>query len=48
MVAIQSYVFFGPPPVSDKAAAWSAIACYAAFAGAIWWMQDRKDGARVS
>lgn len=42
MVCLQAYLFFGPPPVSDKAAAWSAIACYAAFALAIWWMVDRR------
>jgi hypothetical protein len=42
MVALQAYLFFGPPPVSDKAAAWSAIACYAAFALVIWWMVDRR------
>jgi len=32
MLAIQAYVFFGPPPVSDKAAAWTALAAYAVFA----------------
>jgi hypothetical protein len=42
MVAMQTYLFFGPPPVSDKAAAWSAIACYALFALVIWWLQDRR------
>lgn len=36
MVAIQAYVFFGPPPVSDKAAAATAIVAYALFAGIIW------------
>ena len=34
MLAIQAYVFFGPPPVSDSAAAWTALASYAVF-GAI-------------
>ena len=48
MVALQSYLFFGPPPVSDKAAAWSALICYAALAGVIWWMQDRKAAVRAS
>ena len=42
MVALQAYLFFGPPPVSDKAAAWSALACYASFALVIWWLQDRR------
>jgi len=26
MLAIQAYIFFGPPPVSDKTAAWTALA----------------------
>jgi hypothetical protein len=30
MLAIQAYVFFGPPPRSDKAAAWTALVAYAA------------------
>lgn len=42
MLAIQAYVFFGPPPPSDRAAAATALAAYAAFAGAIWWLQDRR------
>jgi hypothetical protein len=32
MLAIQAHVFFGPPPVSDRAAAWTALAVYALFA----------------
>ncbi len=32
MLAIQAYVFFGPPPVSDNAAAWTALAAYVVFA----------------
>jgi hypothetical protein len=32
MLAIQAYVFFGPPPASDKAAAWTALVAYALFA----------------
>jgi hypothetical protein len=32
MLAIQAYVFFGPPPVSDKAAAVTALVAYAVFA----------------
>lgn len=42
MVGIQAYVFFGPPPASDRAFAWTAIMAYAAFALAIWWLQDRR------
>jgi hypothetical protein len=33
MLVIQLYTFFGPPPASDRAAAWTALAAYAAFAG---------------
>ena len=35
MLSIQAYVFFGPPPVSDKAAAWTALGAYAVFAGVV-------------
>jgi len=42
MLAIQAYVFFGPPPTSDRAAASTALIAYAIFAIAIWWLQDRR------
>jgi hypothetical protein len=32
MLAVQAYVFFGPPPVSDRAIAATALAAYAIFA----------------
>ncbi len=32
MLGIQVYVFFGPPPASDKAAAATALIGYAVFA----------------
>jgi hypothetical protein len=35
MLAIQAYVFFGPPPVSAEAAAWTALAAYAVFAAVV-------------
>lgn len=35
MLAIQAYVFFGPPPVSDRALAWTALAAYAVFAAVV-------------
>jgi hypothetical protein len=35
MLAIQAYVFFGPPPVSGNAAAWTALAAYAVFAAVV-------------
>jgi hypothetical protein len=41
MLGIQAYVFFGPPPTSDRAFAWTALGLYAALALAIWWLQDR-------
>ena len=35
MLAIQAYIFFGPPPVSDHAAALTALVSYAAFAAIV-------------
>ena len=35
MSAIQAYVFFGPPPASDKAAAATALVAYAIFAAVV-------------
>ncbi len=42
MLGIQAYVFFGPPPTSDRAAASTALVVYAVFATVIWWLQDRR------
>jgi len=42
MVALQAYIFFGPPPASDKAIASTAILSYALLELVIWWLQDRK------
>lgn len=39
MVAIQAYVFFGPPPISDKAAAVTALVAYVLFAVTIRFME---------
>ncbi|HEV7670507.1 MAG TPA: hypothetical protein VGS22_18465 [Thermoanaerobaculia bacterium] len=39
-----SPVFFGPPPTSDRAAAWTALIAYSVFAAVIWWLQDRRAG----
>ena len=39
MVIIQAYVFFGPPPVSDKAAAATALGAYVLFAGIIRFLE---------
>jgi membrane-bound metal-dependent hydrolase YbcI (DUF457 family) len=41
MLAIQAYVFFGPPPVSDKAAAATALAAYVVFAVTIGLLERR-------
>jgi len=35
MLAIQAYVFFGPPPASDRAAALTALSAYAVFAAVV-------------
>jgi hypothetical protein len=42
MLGIQAYIFFGPPPTSDRAAASTALIAYAVFAIVIWWLQDRR------
>jgi membrane-bound metal-dependent hydrolase YbcI (DUF457 family) len=41
MLAIQAYVFFGPPPASDKAAAATAIVAYVVFAVVIRLLEGR-------
>jgi hypothetical protein len=38
MLGIQAYVFFGPPPASDRAAASTAFVAYTVFAAVIWWL----------
>jgi hypothetical protein len=43
----QAYVFFGPPPSSDRTFALTALARYSIFAAAIWWLQDRRAVATV-
>ena len=42
MLAIQVYVFFGPPPVSDRAAAWTALAAYAVFGAVAARLEQRQ------
>lgn len=42
MLAVQAYIFFGPPPVSDAAIAATALVAYVVFALAIWWLADRR------
>ena len=41
MLGIQAYVFFGPPPASDKAAAATALIAYAVFATVIRALERR-------
>jgi hypothetical protein len=41
-LGIEAYIFFGPPPTSGRAVATTALAAYAAFAVAIWMLQDRR------
>src|SRR6267154_2954365 len=43
MLGIQVYVFFGPPPASDKAAAATALIGYAVFALVIRALERRRD-----
>src|SRR5207249_5010273 len=45
MLAIQAYVFFGPPPASDNAAAFTALVPYAVFALVIRALQRRPASA---
>ena len=40
--AIQVFVFFGPPPGSDRQAATTAIAAYVVFAALAAWLERRR------
>ena len=42
MLPIQAAVFFGPPPVSDRAAALTALVFYAVFAWIISWLERKR------
>lgn len=42
MLAIQAFVFFGPPPSSDRAPAVTALIAYAAFAGIAYRLEARS------
>jgi hypothetical protein len=46
MLAIQAYVFFGPPPMSDKAAAWTALGAYAVFAAVVARLERQNKASR--
>jgi len=45
MLGIQAYVFFGPPPASDKAAAVTALASYVVFAVVIRTLERKRAAA---
>jgi hypothetical protein len=42
MVAIQAYVFFGPPPTSDTSFALTALALYFGLAAIIYWLEGKR------
>lgn len=42
MLVIQSYVFFGPPPVSPGAAAATAFIAYVVFAAIAYWLDRQR------
>jgi membrane-bound metal-dependent hydrolase YbcI (DUF457 family) len=46
MLIIQAHVFFGPPPVSGRAAAWTALAVYALFATVVARLERPKRASR--
>lgn len=43
MLAIQSYIFFGPPPASPVAAALTALVSYIVFAAAAHWLDRNRE-----
>lgn len=45
MLAIQGYVFFGPPPASPLAAALTALFSYVAFAAVAHWLDRNRESA---
>jgi hypothetical protein len=47
MLAIQCYVFFGPPPASPRAAATTALASYVVFAAVAQWLDRQRVRAAV-
>jgi hypothetical protein len=42
MLAIQSYVFFGPPPTSPVAAGMTALVSYLVFAAGVYWLDRNR------
>lgn len=46
MLAIQSYIFFGPPPASPVAAAATALVSYVVFAAVAHWLDRNRETSR--
>jgi hypothetical protein len=42
MLAVQGFIFFGPPPSSDKAAAVTALVAYSVFCAAAYWLEKKR------
>ena len=42
MLLVQVWIFFGPPPQSDSAAATTALLAYAVFAGVAGLLEQRR------
>jgi hypothetical protein len=42
MLAIQSYIFFGPPPTSPVAAGMTALVSYLVFAAGVYWLDRNR------
>src|SRR6266853_611368 len=42
MLAVQAFVFFGPPPSSDRASAVTSIGSYGLFAAVAGWLGSRR------
>jgi hypothetical protein len=43
MLAVQAYIFFGPPPASPGAAAVTALVSYVAFAAVARWLDGKRE-----
>jgi hypothetical protein len=43
LVMVQTYVFFGAPPDSPDAAAFTALIAYFVFAGVVAWLERQRD-----
>ena len=43
MLAIQGYIFFGPPPASPVAAAVTALVSYVVFAAVAHWLDRNRE-----